>query len=206
MDWVLAAVLSLDTLFVCMAYAAQGIRIPLRSKAVLAGVGTLSLTLSLLAGGVLSRLVGTRILTYLGAAVLLAIGLENLFSGLIKGYLEKRQTRKKTLHFNCFDFSFILDVYVDGTKADRDHSKTLSPAEALLLAVPLSADSLLSGLSILPGWRAAAFLLPFSFVCGVLASFAGNRLGRRFSGRSGSAWLSGIMLILIALLKIGMEH
>lgn len=98
----------------------------------------------------------------------------------------------------------MLLVYADETRADWDHSKTLSPREALLLAIPLSADSLVTGLSIAPSPLKIAALLLFSFFLGCAASGAGAVAGRRAAAasRRDLSWLSGVLLLLIAFAKV----
>lgn len=54
MDFLLAAALCMDTLFVCISYGASGIRIPILSRIILSAVPAAAFALSLLAGALLS--------------------------------------------------------------------------------------------------------------------------------------------------------
>lgn len=204
MDFLLVFALSLDTFFACIACGADGIRIPFRSSLVMAAVGSLCLSLSLLFRGLLDRLFPVDWIRYVSFALLLILGIAALFQAGIKAALSRRAQKKEPLTFTCFHVSCVLSVYVDETKADWDHSKTLSPREALLLAVPLSADSLITGLSIVPVPLKIAALVPFSFLLGCTAALAGAALGRKAAcaSRMDLSYITGLILILIAIMKL----
>lgn len=172
-DVVLVVLLSADTFFACLALCAGGVALPALSAAVLSGVGTLFLSLSLLLGSLLHRFLPAALFRYGGAAVLALLGLRCL-----------RPDEGRAL------------------QADRDGSRTLSAGEALLLALPLSADSLLTGLCLSPG--RAALLLPLSLLCGLSAALAGRAMGRRLASREaapGGQRLAGALLLTLAAAK-----
>lgn len=203
MEFLLVAALSLDTLFACVAYGAQRIRMPLGSRAVVAAVGSGFMGLSLLLGRLLDYLLPDGSIQWIGFLALMVMGCLNLFEHLIKGTLKRFTHDGQTVRFHCFDLSFVLKVYIDNTKADLDQSKRLSPGEALLLALPLSADSLITGLSLTSAWPFSLLLLAFSFLCGMLAAALGNWAGCRIGGgRRDLSWLGGVILILLAIAKL----
>ncbi len=65
---------------------------------------------------------------------------------MVKNYVRKNRDSNKKLKIKFSDLSFIIDICIDETKADMDHSKILSPKEALYLSTALSLDSLAIGL------------------------------------------------------------
>lgn len=204
MDFLLVFTLSLDTLFACLACGTDRIRIPLRSTVVIALVGSSCLALSLLLRGLLTYILPRDLIRWFGFSVLLLLGLTALFQAGIKRFLSARADSRQPLRFECFDLSLVLTVYADETRADVDHSKILSPREAFLLAIPLSADSLVTGLSISASPLKSLFLLLFSFLIGTLFAKIGVEIGRRAASASkiSLSWLSGLLLIGIALWKV----
>ncbi len=194
------AALSLDTLFACVAYGVKKIRIPFLSAAVIAAVGTGFLVMSVLLRELTGRIFPEQLIRYIGFAVLIVMGMINLFQSLLKSLLR----RDKTIRFNVSEYSFVLKICLDETEADIDDSKQLSPREACLLALTLSADSLLTGFSIQVAPFSFAMLGLFSFVMGLFAVLIGTAAGRRVSENSccNLSWLSGLLLIVIAFMKI----
>lgn len=199
-NWLLTAVLSLDTLFACMAYGIQKIKIPFRSALVMAAVGTCFLQISILARNFIGYLFPEEVIRYLGFAVLIIMGMLNIFQSLLKNIFR----RDKTFRLHISDFNFVLNICIDETKADLDRSKKLSVKEAFLLALTLSADSLLTGFSITADAVTFGLLSLFSFCLGVLAVLAGTKIGVRLCrGKERNlSWLSGMILIGIAFFKI----
>lgn len=199
-NWILVAALSLDTLFACLAYGIKKIKIPASSAAVMAAVGTGFLALSILLREFTGYLFPEILIRSLGFAVLIVMGMLNLFQSLLKALFH----RDKTFRFNISDLSFVLNVCLDETKADVDESKRLSVREAFLLALTLSADSLLTGFSITAAPLLFLLLCLFSFCMGLAAVLVGTLAGRRMcQNRSCNfSWLSGLLLIIIAFMKI----
>ena len=100
----------------------------------------------------------------------------------------------------------LAEICLDETRADRDNSRTLSPKEALLLAIPLSADSLGAGFGLgLFGARPLA-LLAVSLLLGLALIEGAHRLGTKLAGRfqGGLTWLSGAILVLLGALRLWM--
>lgn len=203
MDYILILALSFDTLLACMAYGTKKIKVPILSKLVIVCVGTAFLAISIVFGGILQELISSKVLSIIGFTVLMLIGLMNLFESIIKKFLSKYATSEKPLNIKCFDLNFAVNIYLDKTNADADNSKSLSCKEAFLLAIPLSIDSLITGLSVVSSWRADLILLTFSIVCGFIFATIGTCIGIKISNNSYDlSWISGIVLICIAVFKL----
>ena len=114
-----------------------------------------------------------------------------------------RNKSRKNLSFSISGVGFVVSVFLDETKADTDKSKTLSPREALTLAIALSADSLGSGFG---AGLAGAGILPvciMSFGAGLAAVAAGAKAGAvTGKKRPGISWISGILLIILAVMNL----
>ena len=85
MDFLLVFALSLDTFFACIACGADDIRIPFRSSLVMAAVGSLCLSLSLLFRGLLESFFPVDWIRYVSFALLFIMGVAALFQAGIKG-------------------------------------------------------------------------------------------------------------------------
>lgn len=203
MDLLLVFFMSFDTLLACIACGARQIVIPTRSRAVIAGIGTLCLALSLGLSHMLSSVLPPSLFRGIGCAALLFIALLCLFDEALRCLSERLVAHCRPLRFRLRDLCFVLEVYAENTRADRDRSGVLSVPEAAMLALPLSLDSLLTGLSISATPLKSTLLLCFSFVCGVTAASLGRALGGRLQrsiGQSASVF-SGAVLLLIGCLK-----
>ncbi len=198
-NWLLVTALSLDTLFACIAYGIKRIRIPILSAVIMAAVGSGCLLLSILLRGLCGSLLPKALIRYIGFAVLIAMGMLSLFQSLLKGLLRQ----DKTISFRLSELSFVLQICIDETEADRDASKRLSGREAFLLALTLSADSLLTGFSVYTTPLSCGLLGLFSFALGIVAVLIGVAIGRHATGNGCNlSWLSGILLLAIAFFKI----
>ena len=198
-NWFLVAALSLDTLFACIAYGVKSIRIPFRSAVVIALTGMLFLQLSILIRCFCGYWLPVPVVRYLGFTVLIVMGMASLFQSLLKAIF--RQNR--TIRFSVSQISFALNICIDETRADLDCSKLLSVREAFVLALALSADSLLTGFSISADAVLFLLLSAFSFLMGLAAVMLGTAAGHRMTGSEKNlSWLSGLLLIVIAFMKI----
>jgi putative sporulation protein YtaF len=130
--------------------------------------------------------------------------MSRFLEGVLKEFLKKHTQKGQPLLFKFLDFHFIVEVYTDHTKADKDKSKTLSVKEALTLGLVLSLDGIAAGVGsgLLLMGNVKIFIL--SFMIGFLAIKAGVRLGEKISriGNFEVSWLSGVLLMVIAFLRL----
>ena len=197
----LVAAVSVDALLASFAYGADNIKIPFLSAAVISAAGTAVLMLSMLLSGAADAVIPSGAGRWLGFIILMCIGTVSLFQNALKTFL--RNKSGKNLSFSISGVGFVVSVFLDETKADTDKSKTLSPREALTLAIALSADSLGSGFG---AGLAGAEILPvciMSFGAGLAAVAAGAKAGAvTGKKRPGISWISGILLIILAFMNL----
>ncbi|MBC2872502.1 manganese efflux pump [Acetanaerobacterium sp. MSJ-12] len=194
-----------DAFAASFAYGAAGIRIPLRSALVIAGVGSGFLAAAVWGAGLLTGALDPALCAAAGAWLLIALGLFSLGGAALRGWL-RRGGREREIRFQVAGVQVLAEICLDETRADRDNSRTLSPKEALLLAVPLSADSLGAGFGLgLFGARPLA-LLAVSLLLGLALIEGAHRLGSKLAGRfqGGLTWLSGAILVLLGALRLWM--
>lgn len=201
---ILVIALSIDAFVASLAYGADRIKIPMRSAAALSSVSTLILLISMAGGSLISTFLPPQVTAVLCFALLFLLGITRFCEGLIKDILKKHSNHLEGITFKFWDFHFILDVYMDNTKADKDQSKVLSIKEALSLGVVLSLDGIAAGFG--SGLVEVHYLetLIIAFLVGVIAILVGSKVGEKIAETTkwDVAWLSGVTLILLAFMKL----
>ena len=201
MDFLLAAALCLDTLFVCIAYGSSGIRIPFFSRIVLSAVPAAAFALSLLAGTLIRAYIPEASFRWIGFTVLMAVGLQSLFGPRLRSALRRRLNRGIT--FRLKNLSVALSVCADSRSADLDHSRSLSPGEAALLSLSVSLDSLFTGLSVTAGPMRLIALIAFTLIFSILVCCAGILIGKRLGqSKHDFSCVGGLLLIVLAFIKL----
>ena len=200
----LVVALSLDAFVASFAYGAQRIRIPYSSAAIISVICTAMLAVSLLAGSLLRPFLPQSLTKGLCFAILFLLGLVKLCDSTIKTLIRKHKRMHRQVSFSLFSLKFILDVYADPEKADRDGSRELSPAEAASLAVALSLDGLAVGFGAALMQVNFLMVMLFSLAVGMLAVRLGGKIGNRAAQKLpfDLSWLSGALLIVLASLKL----
>lgn len=200
----LVVALSLDAFVASFAYGAQRIRIPYSSAAIISVICTAMLAVSLLAGSLLRPFLPQSLTKGLCFAILFLLGLVKLCDSTIKTLIRKHKRMHRQVSFSLFSLKFILDVYADPEKADRDGSRELSPAEAASLAVALSLDGLAVGFGAALMKVNFLMVMLFSLAVGMLAVRLGGKIGNRAAQKLpfDLSWLSGALLIVLAILKL----
>lgn len=193
----------IDAFATSVSYGMGKIKIPFFSALIISLIGTSFLAFSIFSARILSSFINPQTCVILSVILLIFLGITNLFQNSLKSFLRKHKGQKN-VSFSLFDISFVIEIFLDETKADIDNSKTLSPKEALALAIALSLDSLASGFS--AGLSVKHFWEPvvLSLIIGVFAVIIGSIIGRRISRKTdiNLSWISGVVLISLAIIKI----
>lgn len=200
----LAVALSLDGFVASFAYGSNHIRMPWQSVLVVDGVccGAIGLFLWLGSLGRPFLPVGQTDALYCG--ILLVLGGAKLLDGIIKSAIKRHGSLQKSMGFSVSSLRFVLYVYAQPVAADVDGSKTISPVEALSLALALSADGMAVGFGAALGQASAPMVVACSLVVNAAALVAGCWLGNRAAQhlRFNVSWLSGVVLIVLALMRL----
>lgn len=196
--------LSLDAFVASIAYGSNQIRIPLISILIIDIVCAFFLTISVFFGKIISTFLPPHITSIISFIILMIIGVYYLFEGIVKSYLGNRSSLKEKLKFKLFNMWFIIDIYIDETKADFNHSNNLDSREALYLATALSLDSLAIGFGSGLGKISYLYILLLSLLFDIVAIYSGLILGKKLVQHSkiNLSWLAGVILIFLALLKL----
>lgn len=199
----LVIAISIDAFAVSITYGIRKIKIPLISAIIISLTGTGFLLISLFLAKVFSSFLQEGTCTALSVILLMIIGLTDLFQSTIKTYLRKHKGQAN-VSFSAFNISFGIEIFLDETKADRDNSKTLSAKEAVMLAVALSIDSLATGFSAGLSVTNIPLQIIFCFIAGIVFCLTGGLIGEKIQAKSriDLSWLSGVILIILAISKI----
>ena len=191
----LVVALSMDAFVASFAYGAQRIKIPFSSAAIISVICTAMLAVSLLAGALLRPFLPQGLTRGLCFALLFLLGVAKLCDSAIKTLIRRHKRMHRQVSFSVFSLKFILDVYADPEKADRDGSRVLSPAEAASLAVGFGAALMQVNVLI---------VMLFSLAVGMLAVRLGGKIGNRAAQKLSFdlSWFSGALLIVLAILKL----
>ena len=200
---ILVSSLCIDTFVASMAYGTDRIKIPFLSNIIINFVCSLFLSLSIAIGFVFKEFLSPEVASTISFIFLISLGILRLFESVFKTYALKFSNIGAPLTFKIFDFKFILEIYANETKADYDKSKILSSKEAIYLAIALSIDSLAVGFSSSLVTINYYQIILLSFIVGVCSLFLGVYVGKKFIEKVdiNLSWLSGSLLILLAILK-----
>lgn len=197
----LAFAISLDTLVVAIGYGTSKIKIPFLSAFIMALFNVFVLSLSIFLGALLGNHIDTKISKIISFSLLLTVGLFKFLSEMIKIWLNKR-AEKGYIKLKLFNFSLMLSVIADPNKADVNKDKMLSVVEALTLALILSIDSIGVGFSIGVSNVNFYIIAAFTFILSLFFIPLGSFLGKKLAGKVNLSWLSGFILIILAIIKL----
>jgi len=201
---IIAIALSTDAFIASFAYGSNKIKIPFSSMQVISFICTGILGISLLLGTSLKPYLPSELLKIASFIILFILGIVKLLDNLIKSIINKHTIIDKQIKFSVLNLNFILNIYADPKEADLDESKTLSPNEALSLAIALSLDSLAAGFGIAFGNINIFAIIICSLIFSMLSIKSGAFIGNKISDKVPFqlSWLSGILLIFLAFLRL----
>ena len=174
---VLVTALSVDAFAAGFSYGVSKIKVPFLSVLIVAGVSSLTLAGSMLAGNMISSLIPGGLTRQFSFLMLFVIGIVKLFDRSRSDAAEA---------------------------ANKNQDDLVSPGEALMLGAALSLDSIAAGIGAGVAVSRVPAAIAASALVGVLAMVSGSSLGRLISShcRSNLCWVSGLLLILLALMKL----
>lgn len=185
-------------MFAAMACGTSGIRIPWPSRIAMAVISSGFLIISAAGKSILFDELPESTIRWIGFCALMLIGLMQIFGDRISLTLGK--TKSKILA----PVRTGAAVFLDHTVADQDHSKILSIPEAIVLAIPVSIDSLIGGLGVTTKGFALVPLLGIAFVWNFLAVWYGRWFGTKLPipGERARSVFCGIVLMLLGCCKL----
>lgn len=188
----LAAATSADIFAAVLGLMASGIRLKVPSAAVVVIIGSFIMWGTVRFSGLLCGLIPLDSALVISKTVLLLLGIHTLFADT-----HKRNTKDKNGLLSC------TKIISEPAAADCDGSKTISPAEGIMMGAALSADSFFTGISAGLGGISAARMFLFSLIFGSISCAAGIIAGLFLRSRLTPGFpagrISGLLLIMLAL-------
>lgn len=193
----------IDAFFAAFSYGNNGVRITFWPAVIISSIGTAALTVPLMFSDIISSYISRQTSSILGFSVLMILGVVSVCKEFLKKMLRKNDNRRK-LSFRRGGIGFVIEIYMEPSKADTDSSNCISCSEACVLGIALSMDSMAAGIGIgLLGTNIAGICI-MSFIFCMAAIGTGYLTGKIFTLRSKNdlSWLSGLILIVIAVTKL----
>lgn len=201
--FLLVFALCLDTFVASAAYGTNQVHLSAAQIAVINGICSLCLGVSLMFGTLLDSWIPESLTRGICFISLMLLGFLKLADSSIKRYLRRHRQLNKNIRFSFSQLRFIINIYSDPLEADADESHDLTWKEVIFFSLAMSIDSLAAG-------TMAAFMkisVPITvitaFVMGVLFTCMGLLLGRKISAHCPRdlSWIGGILFIVLAVLK-----
>lgn len=202
--FILVFALCLDTFVASAAYGTNQIRLSRGQIAVINGICSLCLGISLVFGAFLDSWISEKYTKEICFFSLLFLGCLKLADSSIRQYVRRHRAVHKNIRFAFSQLRFIIDIYGDPIEADANQNRCLSWKETIFFALAMSIDSLIAG-------TMAAFLkisIPLTvtaaFLVGELFTYLGLYLGFKISRRCPQdlSWIGGVLFITLAVLKM----
>ena len=200
----MASSLSLDAFGAGFAYGANKTGIPMLSAQIINLICTGITGLSLWAGSALKPYLPQGLTLAVSFSVLFIIGAVKLLDSVTKSIIRKHNNINKKINGSLFNFKFVLHLYANPEAADIDCSKSISPSEAVLLALSLSLDGIAVGFGAALADVNAIAVIIWSLITNAAFLLFGRFLGYKLALKASYnlSWLSGVVLIGLALSKL----
>ncbi|MGL5677247.1 MAG: manganese efflux pump [Cellulosilyticaceae bacterium] len=195
--------LSLDALVISFAYGTNKIKMAPLCQMVIAFISSIVLLVSMFIGDILQHFIPPIVTLCICVALLSFLGMLRLIEPLLKKYLRLRPKHAKEI--NCTFLGIELSLRAKLPLETKDKSyQSLTLKESFFLGCAVSLDSIALGIGMgfidLHGMT--IFLI--SFFINILLIAFGNFIGHQLTKKTNLelGWLSGVILILLALSKI----
>ena len=173
MDLFIIFAVTIDVTFAAMACGTSNIWIPWYSRMCMAAISSGFLIASAAGKNIIFHDLPAAQIKWIGFSALMLIGLMQILGDRISHCIN--QTKSKLLA----PLRTGASIFLDHTKADQDHSKVLSPLESIILAIPVSIDSLIGGIGMTSKGITLVFLLMIGFLWNFFAVWFGRLLGTK---------------------------
>ncbi len=199
--------LSIDTLMSGFAYGTNKIKIPKISMLIINLTCSIVLMVALFFGSFINNYINEEFSLGICVSILILLGLVKFLDGIIKQVINMRNGINKNIKFSFFSVKMTLNLYAKPEEADFDKSKNLSYKEAFAIAIALSLDSITIGFGRGMGetnvWQILV-ITALSFILGFIALIIGVKIGNKIANKTNMnlSWISGLLLIIIAIYKL----
>ena len=202
---ILAISLSIDSFGVGITYGVRNTKIPLFPKLILFFISFLAVFCSVYICNILLNFFPIFFSKIFGTFLLIIMGIFIIYQSQNKK--AKKTLKPKVYNFFIKSLGITIKIIRNPLNSDLDDSKTIDCMEAIYLGIALSIDSICTGIGLsLLGTNSILFPCMVA-TCQIMFLSLGNILGKKIKSASllpENCWslLSGILLILIGLLKL----
>ncbi len=196
--------LSIDVFITSIGYGFSNIKIPFSSMLLIDALCTLFIGISFLLGNIVEPLLPHNFSHNISISILLFLGILKLFDSLIKSWIKHSKFNTTAPKGILKNIGILFFVYANPNNADVDKSKTLTPKEAIPLAIALSFDGLAVGFGTGIGNIPIFYILFTSIIIEGFSMIIGSYLGHKICKHIpiDFSWVSGFLLILLGILKL----
>ena len=193
---------SLDSLIIGIAYGIKKIRIKFSINIIIAFIVTLGTLLSMVLGGIVIKF----ICNYIGAILLIVVGLFMTFDffkeqrNLNKNEINTQKENKDIIESLHYD-----DILINNKTADTDGSGNIEVKEAISLALALSVNNFALGLGASMSGISIPLTTIFTFIFSILILILGLKIGNSFLSKifgKYSGLISAIIIIVMGIFQL----
>lgn len=217
MDWIsillFAFALSLDGFGVGVSYGMRKIKIPVLSLFIISLTSAGTISISMLGGHIISKVVSLKVAEVVGAAILITIGGWIIYQtrwqagqSNPRGEADSRNgENNELLKIQLRPLGLVIQIIREPARADIDKSGVISGREAFLLGLALAMDALGAGFgAAMTGFK--PYITPVivgatKFLLVGTGDWIGQRYAARWIGEK-AATISGWGLILLGVMKV----
>ena len=202
---------SLDSFIIGIAYGIKKIKIKLRINIIIALIVTFGTFLSMLLGSILGKFIPAYICNYVGAILLIFVGL-----WMALNYLKEQKISNNSCPTNdnaiINDFIDSLnydEILTKNKTADIDGSGNIEIKESISLALALSINNFALGIAASMSGISISLTTVFTFIFSVLILILGLKIGNSFLSKlfgKYSNLISSIIIILMGVFQLFFNH
>lgn len=197
---------SLDSLIIGIAYGIKKIKIKFSINIIIALIVTLGTFLSMVLGAILSEFIPIYICNYIGAILLIIVGLFMTFDF----YKEQRNLKRSKLtsakeNNDIIESLHYDDILTNNKTADADGSGNIELKEAISLALALSINNFALGLGASMSGISIPLTTLFTFLFSILILIVGLKIGNSFLSEifgKYSDLISAIIIIAMGIFQL----
>ena len=197
---------SLDSLIIGIAYGIKKIKIRFSINIIIALIVTLGTIISMFLGSILNKFIPMYICNYIGAIILITIGLFMSFNF----FKEQRVLKKDEINLQIKNKDIIEslnydDILTNNRTADTDGSGNIEVKEAVSLALALSLNNFALGLGASISGISIPLTAIFTFIFSILILILGLKIGNSFLSNifgKYSGLISAIIIIAMGIFQL----
>lgn len=193
--------ISLDSFAIGLAYGTKDIELPAKSLVAINMVCTFFLGIAIFFGSTVKKILDIKTASVISFLILLTLGLYYFLDSVLESIIKKKKFKNKKFKLKFPSINIIINIAIDGTKADINSSGDIDLKEAIYLAIALSIDALAVGFGSSLGNINYKEVLVFFFLINIFTIILGLFLGRKIVSKVkiNLSWLSGLILIFLGL-------